>query len=147
MRRSWRLKISIAVVIASIQTVSAQEPIRLGVLGPHSGPALGGQSTLLGAQIAAQEINAVGGLLGGRKRAMGLITTNKPSKAEAVQAVELFLTAKIFEEGMGQLRADRLARTQRRCREGGGMNYTARVSDLLSDLNDLDTTGLPAFPI
>ena len=35
--------------------------------GPHSGPALGGQSTLIGARVAAQEINGGGGLLGGRK--------------------------------------------------------------------------------
>lgn len=34
---------------------------------PHSGPALGGQSTLLGSQVAAEEINAAGGLLDGRK--------------------------------------------------------------------------------
>jgi branched-chain amino acid transport system substrate-binding protein len=67
MARSWSLPISIALVIASIQTVSAEEPIKLGVVGPHSGPALGGQSTLMGAQIAAQEIDAAAGLLGGRK--------------------------------------------------------------------------------
>jgi len=67
MRRSWSLSISLALVIANIQGASAKEPIRLGVVGPHSGLALGGQSTLIGAQVAAQEINAAGGLLGGRK--------------------------------------------------------------------------------
>ena len=67
MRRSWRLSLSIALVMASVQAASAQEPIKLGVVGPHSGPALGGESTLLGAQVAAQEINATGGLLDGRR--------------------------------------------------------------------------------
>jgi branched-chain amino acid transport system substrate-binding protein len=67
MRRSWGLSLSTALVMASIQAASAQEPIKLGVVGPHSGPALGGQSTLLGAQVAAEEINAAGGLLDGRK--------------------------------------------------------------------------------
>jgi branched-chain amino acid transport system substrate-binding protein len=67
MRQSWRLLQSIALVMASIQAVCAQEPIKLGVVGPHSGPALGGQSTLLGSQVAAEEINAAGGLLDGRK--------------------------------------------------------------------------------
>src|SRR4029453_7348535 len=66
-RMRWSLSISITLVIASIQVVSAKEPIKLGVVGPHSGPALGGQSTLIGARVAAQEINAAGGLLGGRK--------------------------------------------------------------------------------
>jgi branched-chain amino acid transport system substrate-binding protein len=67
MRRSWSLSIFVALVIAPIQAVSAKEPIKLGVVGPHSGPALGGQSTLIGARVAAQEINGGGGLLGGRK--------------------------------------------------------------------------------
>jgi branched-chain amino acid transport system substrate-binding protein len=68
MRRPWTLSISVALVIAAIQVVPAQEPIKLGVVGPHSGPAAyDGQSTLIGAQVAAQEINAAGGLLGGRK--------------------------------------------------------------------------------
>jgi branched-chain amino acid transport system substrate-binding protein len=67
MRRSWSLSISLALVIANIQGASAKEPIKLGVVGPHSGLDFGGQSTLIGAQVAAQEINAAGGLLGGRK--------------------------------------------------------------------------------
>jgi branched-chain amino acid transport system substrate-binding protein len=68
MRRPWTLPISIALVIAAIHAAPAQEPIKLGVVGPHSGPAAAdGQSTLVGAQVAADEINAAGGLLGGRK--------------------------------------------------------------------------------
>jgi branched-chain amino acid transport system substrate-binding protein len=46
----------------------AQEPIKIGVVGPHTGPAAyDGQSTLYGARVAAEEINKAGGLLGGRK--------------------------------------------------------------------------------
>ncbi len=67
MRRSCSFSISIALVVAATPAVSAEEPIKLGVVGPHTGPALGGQSTLNGARVAAQEINAAGGLLGGRK--------------------------------------------------------------------------------
>jgi len=44
MRLPWGLLISIALVVASIQAVPAQEPIKLGVVGSHSGPALGGQT-------------------------------------------------------------------------------------------------------
>jgi branched-chain amino acid transport system substrate-binding protein len=67
MRQSWRLLLSIALVMGSVQAVSAQEQMKFGVVGPHSGPAPGGQSTLLGAKVAAAEINAAGGLLNGRK--------------------------------------------------------------------------------
>jgi branched-chain amino acid transport system substrate-binding protein len=68
MRRPWPLLMSVALVIVAIQAVPAQEPIKLGVVGPHSGAAaVDGQNTLIGAQVAAQEINAAGGLLGGRK--------------------------------------------------------------------------------
>ncbi len=43
----------------------AQEPIKLGVVGPHTGPAANdGLSTLIGAQIAARQINDAGGVLG-----------------------------------------------------------------------------------
>ena len=65
--RLCSLSLSMVLVVASMQAVWAQEPIKLGVVGPHSGPALGGQSTLTGAQVAAEEINTAGGLLGGRK--------------------------------------------------------------------------------
>src|SRR5918996_1546970 len=68
MRRLWGVLLSAAFVIGTLQAVPAQESIKIGVVGPHSGPAAyDGQSTLIGAQVAADEINAAGGLLGGRK--------------------------------------------------------------------------------
>jgi branched-chain amino acid transport system substrate-binding protein len=58
----------VALVTGTLQPVPAQEPIKIGVVGPHSGPAAyDGLSTLIGAQVAAEEINAAGGVLGGRK--------------------------------------------------------------------------------
>jgi branched-chain amino acid transport system substrate-binding protein len=68
MRRFWILLASVAVVSGASQVVPAQEPIKIGIVGPHTGPAAyDGQSTLIGAQVAAEEINNAGGLLGGRK--------------------------------------------------------------------------------
>ncbi|HWN89925.1 MAG TPA: ABC transporter substrate-binding protein, partial [Verrucomicrobiae bacterium] len=67
MNRLWSVVLSLAFVIGAIQTAPAQEPIKIGVVGPHSGPAAyDGQSNLIGAQVAAEEINQAGGLLGGR---------------------------------------------------------------------------------
>jgi len=68
MRRLFGLLISVALITATFSLVPAQEPIKIGVVGPHSGPAAyDGLSTLIGAQVAAEEINGAGGLLGGRK--------------------------------------------------------------------------------
>jgi len=68
MKRLWSVVWSLAFVIGAAQGVPAQEPIKIGVVGPHSGPAAyDGQSNLIGAQVAAEEINQAGGLLGGRK--------------------------------------------------------------------------------
>jgi branched-chain amino acid transport system substrate-binding protein len=68
MRRVWGVLISVALITGTLQPVPAQEPIKLGVVGPHSGPAAyDGLSTLIGAQVAAEEINNAGGVLGGRK--------------------------------------------------------------------------------
>jgi branched-chain amino acid transport system substrate-binding protein len=53
-----------AVIVLASPTEKAHETI-MEPLNP--GLALGGQSTLIGAQVAAQEINAAGGLLGVRK--------------------------------------------------------------------------------
>jgi len=68
MKRVVTLLIAVLVVMGAIYGAPAQEPIKLGVVGPHTGPAAAdGLSTLIGAQVAAQEINGAGGLLGGRK--------------------------------------------------------------------------------
>jgi branched-chain amino acid transport system substrate-binding protein len=68
MRRIVGVLISVALITGTLQRVPAQEPIKIGVVGPHSGPAAyDGLSTLIGAQVAAEEINNAGGVLGGRK--------------------------------------------------------------------------------
>jgi branched-chain amino acid transport system substrate-binding protein len=92
MRGPCTVLISIALVIAAIQAVPAQEPIKLGVVGPHSGPAaFDGQSTLIGAQVAAQEINAAGGLLGGRKIEI-VAADSRGIPAESVSAYRKVVT-------------------------------------------------------
>lgn len=92
MRRPWTVLMSVALVIAAIQVVPAQEPIKLGVVGPHSGPAaFDGQSTLIGAQVAAQEINAAGGILGGRKIEI-VAADSRGIPAESVSAFRKVVT-------------------------------------------------------
>ena len=92
MRRPWTVLMSVALVIAAIQAVPAQEPIKLGVVGPHSGPAaFDGQSTLIGAQVAAQEINAAGGILGGRKIEI-VAADSRGIPAESVSAFRKVVT-------------------------------------------------------
>ena len=51
MKRLWSVALSLAFIIGATQAVPAQEPIKIGVVGPHSGPAAyDGQSNLIGAQ-------------------------------------------------------------------------------------------------
>ncbi len=70
----------------------AQEPIKLGVVGPHTGPAAAdGLSTLIGAQVAAQEINGAGGLLGGRKIEI-VAADSRGIPAESVSAFRKVVT-------------------------------------------------------
>src|SRR5499426_2045928 len=59
----------IVVAVASAAPASAQAPIKIGVLTPLSPPgdATAGQFIVRGAKMAAEEINAAGGVLGGRK--------------------------------------------------------------------------------
>ena len=76
----------------AVPVTSAQEPIKIGVVGPHTGPAAyDGQSTLIGAQVAAQEINAAGGLLGGRKVEI-VAADSRGIPAEAVSAYRKVVT-------------------------------------------------------
>jgi branched-chain amino acid transport system substrate-binding protein len=61
-------------------------------VGPHSGPAAyDGQSNLIGAEIAAQEINAAGGLLGGRKIEI-VPADSRGIPAEAISAYRKLVT-------------------------------------------------------
>ena len=92
MRRLWGVLISVALITATLQPVPAQEPIKIGVVGPHSGPAAyDGLSTLIGAQVAADEINSAGGLLGGRKIEI-VAADSRGIPAESVSAYRKVVT-------------------------------------------------------
>lgn len=66
---------------------SADAQLRVGVIQPLSGPvAASGNYVTSGAKIAADEINAKGGILGGKLEL--LIEDNKSDPAEAVNAAE-----------------------------------------------------------
>jgi branched-chain amino acid transport system substrate-binding protein len=92
MKRPWIVSLALALALAAIQAAPAQEPIKIGVVGPHSGPAaFDGQSTLIGAQVAAQEINAAGGLLGGRKLEI-VAADSRGIPAESVSAYRKVVT-------------------------------------------------------
>jgi branched-chain amino acid transport system substrate-binding protein len=92
MRRVWGVLISVALITATLQPVPAQEPIKIGVVGPHSGPAAyDGTSTLIGAQVAAEEINGAGGLLGGRKIEI-VAADSRGIPAESVSAYRKVVT-------------------------------------------------------
>jgi branched-chain amino acid transport system substrate-binding protein len=94
---SWRTKAMTAAAAlvlgaGALQAVAAQEPIKIGVIGPHTGPAAyDGQSTLIGAQVAAQEINSAGGILGGRKIEI-VAADSRGIPAEAVSAYRKVVT-------------------------------------------------------
>jgi branched-chain amino acid transport system substrate-binding protein len=80
------------VVGGMIYSAPAQEPIKLGVVGPHTGPAAAdGLSTLIGAQVAAQEINGAGGILGGRKIEI-VAADSRGIPAESVSAFRKVVT-------------------------------------------------------
>jgi branched-chain amino acid transport system substrate-binding protein len=92
MKPVWSIVVSLALIVMAIQAVPAQEPIKIGVVGPHSGPAaFDGQSNLIGAQVAADEINKAGGLLGGRKIEI-VPADSRGIPAEAVSAYRKVVT-------------------------------------------------------
>ena len=68
-RRSPIVFLVATLILAFAATAHAQKPVKIGVLTPLSPPGDpgAGQLILRGAKMAAEEINAKGGLLGGRK--------------------------------------------------------------------------------
>src|SRR2546428_12867722 len=76
-----------AATLAASLNVSAQAPIRIGVIEPLSGPvAASGNYVRMGAEIARDWINARGGVLG---RKVELLTEdNKSDPKEAASAAE-----------------------------------------------------------
>ena len=71
---------------------AAKEPLRIGVIQPLSGPvAQSGQNVLWGAEIARDEINAQGGVLGRKIELKVYDSKNDP--AEAINAANKLLTS------------------------------------------------------
>ena len=92
MKRMVTALAAMLVVGGMIYSAPAQEPIKLGVVGPHTGPAAAdGLSTLIGAQVAAQEINGAGGILGGRKIEI-VAADSRGIPAESVSAFRKVVT-------------------------------------------------------
>ena len=92
MKRMATVLAAMLVVVGMIESAPAQEPIKLGVVGPHTGPAAAdGLSTLIGAQVAAQEINGAGGILGGRKIEI-VAADSRGIPAESVSAFRKVVT-------------------------------------------------------
>jgi branched-chain amino acid transport system substrate-binding protein len=70
MRKPLRISLLAAIAAATLTVPAlAQAPVKIGVLTPLSPPgdATAGQFIVRGAKMAAEEINAQGGVLGGRK--------------------------------------------------------------------------------
>ena len=60
--------LALALLLAAGNTAWAADPVKIGVAAPLSGAAATyGKETRAGAELAAEEINAKGGILGGRK--------------------------------------------------------------------------------
>src|SRR2546425_8207342 len=69
-RRLWTCVVITVLVAAGLAgSAWAQKPLKIGVLTPLSPPgdAIAGQFIVRGAKMAAEDLNARGGVLGGRK--------------------------------------------------------------------------------
>jgi len=92
MKRSLSLAILLGVLTVPLV---AQAPIKIGVIGPLTGPsAEGGIAMQMGIQIAADEINARGGIqVGKQKRKISLLFEDAQSKPEiGVSLAEKLIT-------------------------------------------------------
>src|SRR2546429_8794252 len=76
--RTWPIKAA-AVLVAIVACgfagpALAQKPVKIGVLTPLSPPgdAAAGQFIVRGAKMGAEDVNARGGVLGGRKIELGI---------------------------------------------------------------------------
>ncbi|HVQ76693.1 MAG TPA: ABC transporter substrate-binding protein [Candidatus Binatia bacterium] len=91
MRIAVAVAVTAAVALLALGPAGAQAPIKIGVVGPHSGPAAyDGLSTLIGAQVAAKEINEAGGVLGRRVEIVAADSRGIP--AESVSAFKKLVT-------------------------------------------------------
>src|SRR5881409_1874628 len=70
MRRALALAVAVVISVAGfVAPAIAQKPVKIGVLTPLSPPgdAAAGQFIVRGAKMGAEDVNARGGILGGRK--------------------------------------------------------------------------------
>ena len=84
-RRSALAALMTAVFTLGLSTAEAADPIRIGLVDETSGPqAEAGLLTLRGAQLAAEEINAAGGILGRQVQYTSSDTQSNPGVAKAL---------------------------------------------------------------
>src|SRR4029077_4873135 len=82
-----------AAALMSATTVMAQEPIRIGAINPYSGPvALYGDEVARGYQLAIDEANAKGGVIG---RKIELFRGDAGNPQQGIAAVEKLVADKV----------------------------------------------------
>src|SRR3989449_9943828 len=92
MIRTFRLVPTIALVAAALGGPAGAQPIKIGVNEPLTGAfAASGTYVVNGAKIAADEINAKGGILG--KKLELVIEDNKSNPTEAAAVAEKLITS------------------------------------------------------
>lgn len=101
----FRLKAAVAILasVLAAGTAYAQETVRIGMVLPLTGPTAGyGKDGRMGADLAAEEINAAGGILGGRQIEL-VYEDEKGTPQDGVAAVQKLMTrggAKAIVAGM-----------------------------------------------
>ena len=85
-----------AAAVMGVSTASAQQgPIVIGVSTPKTGPlATASEWEMWGVNLAVEEINAAGGLLGGRKLEL-MVLDNKCNPSEGVNVANKLVEAKV----------------------------------------------------
>ncbi|HYX00948.1 MAG TPA: ABC transporter substrate-binding protein [Reyranella sp.] len=89
----WLAAVAAGALLA--QSVLAQQPIVIGVSTPQTGvAAVASEWEMWGANLAVEEINQAGGLLGGRKVEL-MVLDNKCNPSEAVNVANKLVEAKV----------------------------------------------------
>lgn len=89
-KKKWIGVLLVGLVLGLATSVRAERPIRILMMDPLSGPAKDlGERSLLGAQFAAEEVNAQGGLMGRKVEVIGEDSQTKPDIA--VRKVQKYL--------------------------------------------------------
>jgi len=135
--RKARLLAAIAAMVISASAATAQEPIRIGAINPYSGPtALYGDETSRGYQIAIDEANAKGGVIG---RKIELFRGDAGNPQQGIAAVEKLVSDKV----------DIFVGTYISAVSNAASDAALRYSKLYWDTNalaaDLTERGLPNF--